>query len=412
MKLAKKIRLKPTKEQEELLRKSAGTARFIYNYALAKQKQSEKYIQEGVIRKEITQLKKTKEFEWLKEVSNDIPKQAVKDLDKAFKNFFKKQSKYPKFKKKGKSRESFYNDVVKLKAKNKQVLLSKIGWVRTTEKLPKTKYYNPRVTFDGKYWYLIVVIDTDIRLQELTKVIIGIDLGIEKLATLSTGKIYTNINKTKKVKKLKKKLKRKQRQISRKYEKNKQGNKYVKTNNIIKGEKCIRLTHRKMTNIRENYIHQITNEVVKAKPLCIVLEDLNISGMIKNKHLSKSIQEQNLYRFRQILTYKAELNGIKIVIADRFYPSSKTCSKCGSVKKNLKLSDRIYRCNECGFIVDRDLNAAINLSYLPCIPREVKSGESCTNWSSLKDKTELDEAESLYSDGKHKFNNLIVINNF
>ena len=411
MKLAKKIRLKPTKEQEELLRKSAGVARFIYNYALAKQKQSKKYIQESVIRKEITQLKKTKEFEWLKEVSNDIPKQAVKDLDKAFKSFFKKQSRYPKFKKKGKSKESFYNDVVKLKVKNKNVYLSKIGWVKTTEKLPKTKYYNPRVIFDGKYWYLTVTIDTEIKLQELTRTAIGIDLGIEKLATLSTGKIYTNINKTKKVKKLKKKLKRKQKQISRKYEKNKQGRKYVKTKNIIKGEKCVKLIHRKITNIRENHIHQITNEVVKAKPLCIVLEDLNISGMIKNKHLSKSIQEQNLYRFRQILTYKAELNGIKIVIADRFYPSSKTCSKCGSVKKNLKLSDRIYKCNECGFIVDRDLNAAINLSYLPCIPREVKSGESYTNWSS-NSKTELDEAESLHSDGKRKYNNLIVINNF
>lgn len=405
MKLAKKVRLKPTKEQEELLRKSAGIARFIYNYALYKQKQSEKYIQEGVIRKEITQLKKTKEFEWLKEVSNDIPKQAVKDLDKAFKNFFKKLTGYPKFKKKGKSKESFYNDVVKLKVKNKRVFLSKIGWVKITEKLPKTKYYNPRVVFDGKYWYLTVVIDTEIKLQELTKTVIGIDLGIEKLATLSTGKTYININKTKKVKKLKKKLKRKQKQISRKYEKNKQGKKYVKTKNIIKGEKCVKLLHRKIANIMENYIHQITNNIVKTKPYCIVLEDLNISGMMKNKHLSKAIQEQNFYMFRQILTYKAELNGIKIVIADRFYPSSKTCSNCGSIKKELKLSHRTYKCDECGFIVNRDLNASINLSYLPCIPREVKSVESYTNWSS-NSKTELDEAESLHSNGKRKFNNL------
>lgn len=411
MKLAKKIRLKPTKEQEKMLKKSAGIARFIYNYALAKQKQSDKYIQEGIIRKEVTQLKKTKEFEWLKEVSNDIPKQAVKDLDKAFKNFFKKLARYPKFKKKGKNRESFYNDVVKLKVKNKKIYLSKIGWVKTTENLPKTKYYNPRISFDGKYWYLTVVIDTEVKLQELTKTVIGIDLGIEKLATLSNGKIYININKTKKIKKLKKKLKRKQKQISRKYEKNKQGKKYVKTKNIIKDEKCIRLIHRKITNIMENYIHQITNEVVKTKPFCIVLEDLNVSSMMKNKHLSKLIQEQNFYRFRQILTYKAELNGIKIVIADKFYPSSKTCSKCGSIKKNLKLSNRTYKCDECGFIVDRDLNAAINLSYLPCIPREVKSVESYTNWSS-NSKTELDESESLHSDSKRKYNNLIVVNNF
>lgn len=412
MKLARKIRLKPTKEQEELLRKSAGTARFIYNYALYKQKQSEKYIQEGVIRKEITQLKKTKEFEWLKEISNEVPKQAVKDLDKAFKNYFKKLVGYPKFKKKGKSKESFYTDAYCLEVKNKEVRIQKIGWVRTTEKLPKTKYYNTRVSFDGKYWYITVTIDTEIKLQELTKTVIGIDLGIEKLATLSTGKTYININKTKKVKKLKKKIKRKQRQISRKYEKNKQGKKYVKTKNIIKEEKCVRLIHRRITNIRENHIHQITNEVVKTKPFCIVLEDLNVSGMMKNKHLSKAIQEQNFYRFRQTLTYKAKLNGIKIVIADRFYPSSKTCSNCGSIKKNLKLSDRTYKCDECKFIVDRDLNASINLSYLPCIPREVKSAESYKNRSSLKDKTELNETESLYSDVKHKYNNLIVVNNF
>ena len=170
-----------------------------------------------------------------------------------------------------------------------------------------------------------------------------------------------NINKSKKVRKLKKRLKRLQRQVSRKYETNKQGNKFVKTNNIIKLEKRIKLLHRKLSNIRNNHIHQATNKIIKLSPYRVVMEDLNIKGMMKNKHLSKAIQEQEFYEFIRQMKYKCEFNGIQFVQADRYFPSSKLCSCCGSIKKDLKLKDRVYKCN-CGLEIDRDKNASINLS--------------------------------------------------
>ena len=190
---------------------------------------------------------------------------------------------------------------------------------------------------------------------------IGIDLGVKDLAICSNGMVFKNINKTKSVKKLKKKLKRLQRQVSRKYEANKVGNKYIKTNNIIKLEKQIKLIYRKLSNIRLNHIHQATNAIIKQCPYRIVMEDLNISGMMKNRHLAKAIQEQCLYDFRRQMKYKCEFNGIEFVQADRFYPSSKTCSCCGYIKKNLKLKDRVFICDDCGLTIDRDYNASLNL---------------------------------------------------
>ncbi|QUH18661.1 RNA-guided endonuclease InsQ/TnpB family protein [Alkaliphilus sp. B6464] len=368
--LAKKVRLFPTKKQEKSLWKSVGTARYIYNWTLAKQeenyKNGGKFISDIDLRKEITILKKS-ELNWLNEVSNNVAKQAVKDACNAYKNFFKGLADKPRFKSRKRSKKSFYNDNVKLKVKeNKLVNIEKVGWIRTNEQIPvNVKYSNPRISFDGKYWYISIGIDKEEQHQELTDVSLGIDLGLKDLAICSDGKVYKNINKTRVVKKIEKRLRRLQRQVSRKYDKNKKGKEYVKTSNIIKLEKNIQLLHRKLANIRKNYLHQTTTEIVKTKPFRVVIEDINVKGIMKNKHLSKAIAKQGFYEFRRILEYKCKFNGIELVVADRFYPSSKTCSKCGNINKSLKLSDRVYKC-ECGLSIDRDLNASINLSNYVC----------------------------------------------
>ena len=368
--LAKKVRLYPTKEQEQKLWQSVGTARFIYNYTLAKQEENYrnggKFISDGIIRKELTQLKKS-ELIWLNEVSNNVTKQAVKDACNAYKNFFKGFANKPKFKSKKKSKPSFYNDTSKLKVKEKKVLIEKVGWIKTNEQIPRNvKYNNPRITYDNKYWYISVGVEVNKIQEELTDISLGVDLGLKDLAICSDGKVFKNINKTKEVKKLEKRLKHKQRQISRKYELNKimKGGscQFIKTNNIEKLENTIKLIHRKLSNIRNNYIHQVTTSIVKTKPYRIVIEDLNITEMMKNKHLSDLVRKQCFYKFRKYLIYKSELNRIELVIVDRFYPSSKTCSQCGFIKKDLKLNDRIYKCPHCGAVIDRDYNASLNLS--------------------------------------------------
>ena len=363
--LAKKIRLYPTEEQEQKLWQSVGTARFIYNWTLNRQEENYKnggnFIKDNDLRKEITQLKKEK-LSWLNEVSNNVAKQAVKDACNAYKNFFKGLADKPKFKSRKKSKPAFYNDTSKLKAKEKSVLIEKIGWVKTKEQLPMdVKYTNPRISYDNKYWYLSVGIEEEMPVVQLTGESLGIDIGIKDLGVCSNGMTFKNINKSKEVRRLKKSLKRKQRQCSMKYEKNKKGKEYVKTKNITKLEKQIKLIHRRLSNIRLNYIHQVTTMIVKSKPSRIVMEDLNIKGMMKNKHLSKAIAEQCLYDFKLKMKYKCEFCGIDFVEADRYYPSSKLCSCCGSIKKDLKLKDRIYKCS-CGLNINRDYNASINLS--------------------------------------------------
>lgn len=365
--LSMKVRLYPTKNQEENLWKSVGTARFVYNWTLKRQeenyKNGGKFIADGVLRKELTQLKKS-ELYWLKEVSNNIAKQAVKDACNAYKRFFKGLSDKPKFKSKKKSKKSFYNDNVALRVKeNKLVKIEKIGWIKTNEQIPiGVKYSNPRISYDNKYWYLSVGIEQEEIKEELTDVSLGIDLGLKDLAICSNGTIYKNINKSYVVRKIEKKLKRLQRQVSRKYELNRVGKEYIKTNNIIKLEKQIQYVHRRLANIRNNYLHQTTISIVKTKPYRVVIEDLNVKGMMKNKHLSDAIRKQCFYEFKRQLEYKCKFRGIELVIADRFYPSSKTCSQCGEIKTDLKLKDRIYKCS-CGLTIDRDLNASINLSH-------------------------------------------------
>lgn len=366
--LAKKVRIIPNVEQEQKLWQSVGTARFIYNWTLARQeenyKNGGKFISDGNLRKEITQLKKTEEFKWLNEVSNNVAKQAVKDACEAFKRFFKGLADRPRFKSRRKSKPSFYNDTLKLKVKPNMVLIEKVGWIKATEQIPiDIKYTNPRVSFDNKFWYISIGIYQENNIQELNQDLsIGIDLGIKDLAICSNGLTFKNINKTKRVKKIKKKLKRLQRQCSNKYEKNKKGKEFVKTKNIAKLEKQIRLLHRKLANIRSNHIHQATNKIVKTKPSRVVMETLNIKGMMKNKHLSKAIVEQCLYDFKIKLKYKCEFNGIEFIEADKWYPSSKTCSECGHIKSKLSLSERTYICEECGCVIDRDYNASVNLS--------------------------------------------------
>lgn len=364
-----KIRLLPTSEQEEIMYKTIGVARFIFNWGLARQieayKEEGKYIHFRQIKNEFIKLKSLEQYSWLKEVSSKSIAQVFEDLQEAYKRYFNNLSDKPKFKSKKKSRKSFYARYDRLNFKDGTVNLEKIGRVKykTNYEIPIiSKYNNPRVSFDGKYWYLSLGFEHEKNKTSLNDLTIGVDLGIKDLAVCSNGIKIKNINKSKEVKRLTKKLKRFQRQVSRKYQMNKHNIGLDKTNNIIKLEKEIRLIYRKLANIRNNHIHQATNMIVKTKPSKIVVEDLNIKGMMKNKYLAKAIQEQKMYEFIRQIEYKCLYNGIELLKADRFFPSSKTCSSCGHLKKDLSLSERKYNCNKCGKVIDRDLNAAINLS--------------------------------------------------
>lgn len=373
-----RVMLIPNNKQKTKLFQYANTARFAYNWALGREqenyKNGGKFISDGDLRKEFTQLKKTDAYVWLNNVSNNVTKQAIKDACEAYRDFFKGYTKFPRFKSKKYSIPKFYQDNVKIqftdthvkvegfaasKKKNKQ----KLNWIRLAEhgRIPTDcKYCNPRFKYDGLNWWIAVGIDYEDSTTLSSNEGIGIDLGVKDLAICSDEHKYQNINKTQKIKKLEKRKRRLQRSISRKYEKNKKGVSYCKTSNIIKREKeLLKLNHR-LTNIRQNYLHQTTTEIVKTKPSYIALEDLNVKGMMKNRHLSKAVQQQCFGEFRRQIEYKSAWNNIPVIIADRFFPSSKLCSCCGNIKKDLKLSDRIYKC-ECGNVIDRDYQAALNL---------------------------------------------------
>ena len=376
---AVKIRLKPTEEQEILFRKSCGVARWSYNYFLAENmnhyEETGKYLKETEARKYINNVLKPTTHTWLKEVGSNVMKQAVKDADLAIKRWLKGISGKPKFKCKHQCKDSFYVNYESLKRTKNGFKGEKLGNVKTCNPLPKLKkdehYLNPRISFDGTYWYLSVSYEKEFEQVELTDESLGIDLGVKDLAIVSNGKVYKNINKTKKVKRLEKKLKREQRKFSRKLERNISG--YTKDRkpiykkplkdmkNIAKQKKLIKHLYKQLSDIRKNHLHQTTSDIVKTKPYRIVMEDLNVKGMMKNKHLVKSIAEQCFYEFKRQMKYKCERLGILFIEADRWYPSSKTCSHCGKIKKDLKLSDRTFHC-ECGFTLDRDLNASINLA--------------------------------------------------
>lgn len=373
-----KVMLIPNNKQETKLFQYAGTARFAFNWALAKEqenyKNGGKFISDNDLRKEFTVLKHTDEYIWLNNVSNNVTKQAIKDACESYKRFFKGLSGFPKYKSKKKSKPSFFQDPLKIKftdthvkvegfATSKKANKQKLNHIRLAEhyRIPTDcKYYNPRITFDGINWWISVGIDTDECKYQLGNEGIGIDLGIKDLAICSDTYKYKNINKSQIIKKLEKRKRRLQRSISRSYEKNKKKGKYCKTNNVIKKEKLLLKVNHRLTNIRNDYLHQTTAEIVNRKPRFICIEDLNVSGMMKNKHLSKAVQNQGFYEFHRQLDYKCKDKGVQLIIADRFYPSSKLCSCCGEIKKDLKLSDRIYKC-DCGNIIDRDLQAALNL---------------------------------------------------
>lgn len=371
--------LNPNNKQRSKMLQYVGASRFAYNWAIAREqinyKNGGKFISDNELRKEFTQLKKTKDYKWLNSISNDVTKQAIKDACDSYKRFFKGQAKFPKFKSRKRSRASFYQDTFKIKFSETHVKLEgftsskkqnkqKVNWIRLCEKgrIPTNcKYSNPRITFDGLNWWISVGVETEDKLSLPTNNGVGIDLGINNLAICSDRYIYKNINKTKRVKKIEKKRCRLQRQISRKYELNKEGRSYKKTSNIKKLEKELLKVNHRLTNIRHNYLHQTTTDIVNRKPMYIVLEGLNVEGMMKNKNLAKAIQEQCFYEFYRQIQYKCLWNNIKFIEAEKWYPSSKTCSECGSVKNKLKLSEREYVCEECGNVIDRDLNASINL---------------------------------------------------
>lgn len=360
--LAKKVRIYPTKKQENKLWQSVGVARFIYNWTIEREEESylngNKFIKNTDLRKELTLLKQNK-FNWLYTVSNNVAKQAVKDACNSYINYFNGLTNKPKFKSKKKSKPSFYNDPVKLKVKSNEILLEKIGWVKIkANSLPmNTKYSNPRISFDNKYWYISVGIERESLTETLNNEILGIDLGIKHLAICSNNVYFPNINKTTIVKKLERRLSRLNRKFHKKYKLNKN---YF-TNRLRKLQRKIRLLYRRLKNIRTNYIHQITNKIVRTKPSKIIMEHLNIKGMMKKHFIAKAFAEQALYEFKRQMIYKCKLHGITFIEADKFFPSSKICSNCGNINYNLKLSNRIYKCS-CGLVIDRDLNAAINLS--------------------------------------------------
>ena len=373
-----KVMLIPNNVQQTKLFQYAGASRFAYNWALAREKENYekggRFIPDTELRKEFTRLRNSDEYAWLLNVSNNVTKQAIKDACSAYKNFFKGLQRYPRFKAKKKSMPKFYQDNIKIQFRDTHVKFEgfsfsrkankqKQNWVKLAEhgRIPTdAKYRNPRVSFDGLNWWISVCVEFPDCRDRSNHDGIGIDLGIKDLAICSDGNTYKNINKNQTVKKLEKRKRRLQRSVSRKYEHNKKGGSYCKTNNIVKKEKLLLKVNHRLANIRKDYLNQTTSEIVNRKPRFICIEDLNVSGMIKNRHLSKAVQNQGFFEFRKQLEYKCNDSDIQLIVADRFYPSSKLCSCCGNIKKDLRLSDRTYKC-ECGNVIDRDFQASINL---------------------------------------------------
>ena len=373
-----KVMLIPNNVQQTKLFQYAGASRFAYNWALAREKENYekggRFIPDTELRKEFTRLRNSDEYAWLLNISNNVTKQAIKDACSAYKNFFKGLQRYPRFKAKKKSMPKFYQDNIKIQFSNTHVKFEgfsssrkankqKLNWVKLAEhgRIPTdAKYRNPRVSFDGLNWWISVCVEFPDCRDRPNHDGIGIDLGIKNLAICSDGNTYKNINKSQTVKKLEKCKRRLQRSVSRKYEHNKKGGSYCKTNNIVKKEKLLLKVNHRLASIRKDYLNQTTSEIVNRKPRFICIEDLNVSGMMKNRHLSKAVQNQGFFEFRKQLEYKCNDSGIQLIVADRFYPSCKLCSCCGNIKKDLRLSDRTYK-SECGNVIDRDFQASLNL---------------------------------------------------
>jgi putative transposase len=377
---AYKTEINPTKEQKQIIHQTLGVCRFIYNFYLAHNKevyQQEKRFVSGMsfskwLNNEF--IPNNLEYKWIKDVGSKAVKQSIMNAEKAFKRFFNGESNFPKFKKKKKQNIKAYfpkNNKTDWTVERHRVKIPTLGFVRLKEKgyIPINAYVKSG-TFTykaGRYYVSVLVEDNNnYSFKQFTEGI-GVDLGIKELAVVSNvEKPFGNINKTKNVKKLEKKLKREQRKLSRKYEslklKNKKEGGTATRQNIQKQIVKVQKLHQRLTNIRENHINQTVNSIVKQKPSYITIEDLNVRGMMKNRHLARAIAQQCFNQFRVKLTNKCHIYGIELRVVDRFYPSSKMCSECGSINKNLQLSDRTYICTECGCVLDRDKNASINLA--------------------------------------------------
>ncbi|WP_415294575.1 RNA-guided endonuclease InsQ/TnpB family protein [Clostridium perfringens] len=387
MKRSYKIEINPTQEQKTKIHQTIGVSRFVYNFYIARNK--EIYEREGKFVSGMDFSKwlnnkyipNNQEMKWIKEVSSKATKQAIMNGDKAFRDFFKKAKGFPRFKKKKNQDVKAYfpkNNKTDWTLERHKVKIPTLGWVRLKEfgYIPVNSIVKSGTVSQkaDRYYVSILVEETAIKISNGNTGIeifnhnnegVGIDLGIKEFVICSNGNKFKNINKISTVKKVEKKLKREQRKLSRKYEslkirnkKEKGGN--VTSQNIQKQVVKVQKLHQRLANIRTDYINKIVSSIIKQKPSYITIEDLNVKGMMKNKHLSKAIASQKFFEFKTKLTVKCKENHIELRIVDRFYPSSKTCSQCGKVKKDLKLSDRIYKC-DCGFTIDRDLNASINL---------------------------------------------------
>ena len=370
-----KTEINPTEEQKVKIRKTIGTCRYIYNFYLAHNKElhdnGEKFMSGKSFSVWLNNeyLPKNPDKLWIKEVSSKSVKRSIENGCVAFTRFFKHQSAFPNFKKKGKSDVKMYfvkNNPKDCRCERHRINIPSLGWVRMKEKgyFPTTKdgyvIKSGHVSIKADRYYVSVLIEIpNNKIANNSNKGIGIDLGLKDFAIVSNGKTYKNINRSTRIKKLEKQLIREQRSLSRKYENLKKGESTQRAN-IQKQKLKVQKLHHKMDNIRTDYINKTIAEIVKTKPSYITIEDLNVKGMMKNRCLSKAVASQKFYEFRKRLKAKCDEKGIELRVADRFYPSSKTCHHCGSIRKNLKLSDRIYRC-ECGYVADRDLNAALNL---------------------------------------------------
>ena len=370
-----KTEINPTEEQKARIRRTIGICLYVYNFYLGHNKALHDNGEKFMTGKSFSlwlnneYIPNNPDKTWIREVYSKAVKKSIEDGCTAFTRFFKHQSDFPKFKKKGKSDVKMYfvrNNPKDCQCERHRLKIPTLGWVRIKEKgyIPTTKdgYMIRSGTVSvkaGRFYVSVLVEIPDVNIGNNSNEGIGIDLGLKDLAIVSNGKTYRNINKSAGLKKLEKQLIREQRSLSRKYENLKKGESTQRAN-IKKQKLKVQKLHHKMDNIRTDHINKTIAEIVKTKPSYITIEDLNVKGMMKNRCLSKAVASQKFYEFRTKLKAKCDENGIELRVADRFYPSSKTCHHCGSVRKNLKLSDRIYRC-ECGYVADRDLNAALNL---------------------------------------------------
>ena len=377
MKLLKsfKTELNPTPEQMIKSNRTIGTCRYVYNFYLTHNKElydnGEKFMTGKAFSVWLNNeyIPDHPELQWIKEVSSKAVKKSIEDGCTAFTRFFKHQSGFPNFKKKGKSDVKMYfvkNNPKDCACERHRINIPTLGWVRLKEKgyIPTTKdgwkIRSGAISMKaGRYYVSAVVEIPDIQITKKSNEGIGIDLGLKEFAVCSNGKTYRNINKSARLKKLEKQLRRAQRCLSRKYENLKKGEATQRAN-IQKQKLKVQKLHQRIDHIRTDYVNKTIAEIAKTKPLFVTIEDINVSGMMKNRHLSKAVASQKFYEFRSRLKAKCVENGIELRIVDRFYPSSKLCHCCGLVRKDLKLSDRIYRCT-CGYVADRDFNASLNL---------------------------------------------------